>query len=398
MICPQCGSENAPGDKFCEQCGTLLNASSAASEGNVAATVVGAPPSSALLVRNDDPGQTFPLGTRVVVGRLDTCDIPIHDKSVSREHARLSQLPGGYVVEDLGSTNGTAVNGERISEAVILRKGDLVKFGSVEFHFDEVPAAGAEAPGTASTQPFQYSPSEPQRASAPFPTPTTFPPPEAEPVPATEQQAPPFEFPPLQPFTPVPEPAPAEPTVPPPAPVEQESPVFIPPVAATPPPAPEASAPEPSVEAAAAPPPPPPFPVESAAASADVSAQERADTLPDDAVAAAAHLSHLVQALAEQSNDARNRHTELEDRVRELEAHASARDAISSALADAPRAAMDEEQLASAEHVLEQLSEDPRDIELLMQIGRQAGDLASIVRGYGQLRDALQRIEEANSQ
>src|ERR671928_1135054 len=125
MICPQCHTENSAGDKFCEQCGfPLSSAGSSEGESNVAATIVGAPIAGATLVRDDDPSETFTLGNRVVVGRLDTCDIPIHDKSVSREHARLSQLPGGYVVEDLGSTNGTLVNGERITEATVLRPGD----------------------------------------------------------------------------------------------------------------------------------------------------------------------------------------------------------------------------------------------------------------------------------
>src|SRR5947209_17658909 len=102
MICPQCGTENAPGDKFCEQCGTPLSSAAPGAVDDAAATMVGGPLQAATLVRSDDPSQTFPLENRVVVGRLDTCDIPIHDKSVSREHARVSQLPGGYVVEDLG--------------------------------------------------------------------------------------------------------------------------------------------------------------------------------------------------------------------------------------------------------------------------------------------------------
>src|SRR5438270_13338937 len=131
MICQQCGTENAPGDKFCEHCGAPLASGPAMDDGG-AATMVGAPPSSATLVRTDDPSQTFQLGNRVVVGRLDSCDITVNDKSVSREHARLSQLPGGYVVEDLGSTNGTLVNGERITEPVILRLGDSVTFGSID--------------------------------------------------------------------------------------------------------------------------------------------------------------------------------------------------------------------------------------------------------------------------
>ncbi|MGI8826863.1 MAG: FHA domain-containing protein [Chloroflexota bacterium] len=81
--------------------------------------------------------EAFTLGNRAVIGRLDTCDLPVDDKSVSREHARLSRLRDGYVVEDLGSTNGTLVNGRRISEAVLLRAGDVLTIGSVDFRFEQ---------------------------------------------------------------------------------------------------------------------------------------------------------------------------------------------------------------------------------------------------------------------
>src|SRR5205807_9768205 len=96
-----------------------------------------APAEPCVLVRLDGSiNEPYVLGTRAVVGRLDTCDVPVDDKSVSREHARLSRLRDGYVIEDLGSTNGTLVNGRRIDEAVILRAGDIVTIESIDFRFD----------------------------------------------------------------------------------------------------------------------------------------------------------------------------------------------------------------------------------------------------------------------
>ncbi|GAC1518548.1 MAG: hypothetical protein NVS2B16_23940 [Chloroflexota bacterium] len=108
-----------------------------ATNGN-AVTGPGAVPGT--LVRLDGAQDSYTLRSRTVIGRLDTCDLPVDDRSVSREHARLSRLHDGYVVEDLGSTNGTLVNGRRIDEAVILRPGDILTVGSVEFRFQQQSA------------------------------------------------------------------------------------------------------------------------------------------------------------------------------------------------------------------------------------------------------------------
>ncbi len=81
-----------------------------------------------LIVRTGpNPGSAFDIvKERTLMGRDVTCDVVIGDAEVSREHARLTRTPGGYVVEDLGSTNGTFVNGERIMAPRVLNSGDLV--------------------------------------------------------------------------------------------------------------------------------------------------------------------------------------------------------------------------------------------------------------------------------
>lgn len=136
MICPQCGTENKAGDRFCLECGTALDAP--APEAHVNGTDSAAAAAHSRLVRLDTPQQeSYDLGNRAVIGRLDTCDVPVDDRSVSREHARLSRLRDGYVVEDLGSTNGTLVNQRRIDEAVILRPGDILTVGSIELRFEQ---------------------------------------------------------------------------------------------------------------------------------------------------------------------------------------------------------------------------------------------------------------------
>src|SRR5829696_579995 len=54
-------------------------------------------------------------GAPMLVGRAPTCDVPVFDPTVSRRHAELSLIAGGVKVTDLGSANGTFVNGEKIT-------------------------------------------------------------------------------------------------------------------------------------------------------------------------------------------------------------------------------------------------------------------------------------------
>src|SRR5207253_758580 len=63
-------------------------------------------------------------GAPMLVGRAPTCDVPVFDPTVSRRHAELSLAPGGVKVTDLGSANGTFVNGEEIT-------GDRMALGRV---------------------------------------------------------------------------------------------------------------------------------------------------------------------------------------------------------------------------------------------------------------------------
>ena len=91
----------------------------------------------ALLVQKvgSKDGLSFPLGTRaMVIGRRRTCDICIDDANISRVHASLDYLEGDYVITDLGSTNGTFVNGARISRKK-LSQSDQVRVGSTILEF-----------------------------------------------------------------------------------------------------------------------------------------------------------------------------------------------------------------------------------------------------------------------
>lgn len=76
------------------------------------------------------PGVTFPLeGDQLTIGRDASNAVAINDPEVSRKHARLSFQGGKYVLEDLGSTNGTFVNGQRLAGPIVLKAGDVVSLG-----------------------------------------------------------------------------------------------------------------------------------------------------------------------------------------------------------------------------------------------------------------------------
>jgi hypothetical protein len=82
-----------------------------------------------------------PDGERAVftIGREENCDLFVPDMTVSRIHARLTRGAAGWMLADLGSTNGTRVNGWRVREPVAIRDGDRVRFGAMAFVMRDVP-------------------------------------------------------------------------------------------------------------------------------------------------------------------------------------------------------------------------------------------------------------------
>lgn len=71
-----------------------------------------------------------------VIGREATCDLFLDDPTVSKHHADLRRTDDGWLLTDVGSRNGTRVNGWRIQDAV-LRDGDVVRMGNVSVLFQE---------------------------------------------------------------------------------------------------------------------------------------------------------------------------------------------------------------------------------------------------------------------
>ena len=62
----------------------------------------------------------------VLIGRTNECDVILYETGVSRKHAQISEEEGSFFIEDLGSSNGTRVNGETISGRLALKSGDAI--------------------------------------------------------------------------------------------------------------------------------------------------------------------------------------------------------------------------------------------------------------------------------
>ena len=93
------------------------------------------------------PVLRFPSGpqARFTIGRDTGCDMVLPDPTVSRWHAGLRRGDNGWLLDDLGSTNGTTLNGWRVRAWVPVRDGDLVSFGAATFVFG-APPGGHGAP------------------------------------------------------------------------------------------------------------------------------------------------------------------------------------------------------------------------------------------------------------
>ena len=86
-------------------------------------------------------GQTFALSGEAVIGRTPPATILLRDDHVSSKHARVFERGGWLWVEDLRSTNGTLLNGERVRHAAPVRHGDRLTVGDVVLILREEAAA-----------------------------------------------------------------------------------------------------------------------------------------------------------------------------------------------------------------------------------------------------------------
>ncbi|HZP14312.1 MAG TPA: FHA domain-containing protein [Nocardioides sp.] len=164
VFCPQCGHQN-PGDShFCARCGTPLRTAADApnpSDQTSTLSIAGLdvdesddltgdllgealPDGFALLVvqRGPNAGSRYLLDKEVTTaGRGPDSDIFLDDVTVSRRHAKFTRTDNGFVVEDVGSLNGTYLNRERIENAPVAN-GDEVQIGKFRLMFFTSYAGG----------------------------------------------------------------------------------------------------------------------------------------------------------------------------------------------------------------------------------------------------------------
>ncbi len=158
------------------------------------------------------PGKSYALSkTEVYVGRDISNDIVINDAEVSRKHVRLIMQAGQYVIEDLGSTNGTFVSGQRISGPHILAADETIQMGEnvvlvfTQTTFDPDATAVMSSPDPTRQEPISMPDME---MEPPTPPPMTPPAQAQPPAPAPAPQPPPAQPEPTATYT---GPAPAEP-------------------------------------------------------------------------------------------------------------------------------------------------------------------------------------------
>ncbi len=147
--CPQCGAANPDDHRFCKDCGGALMPET---HGEVDDDTIiiqllerrGAPhPTSERIARlwlldltGEHVERVYELSDeQVTVGRRDDCTVCLPGNTISRRHAQVRHLDGQYLLTDLGSTNGTLLNGEALVGEEQLRDRDEIGVGIYKLIF-----------------------------------------------------------------------------------------------------------------------------------------------------------------------------------------------------------------------------------------------------------------------
>jgi hypothetical protein len=95
-------------------------------------------PPAALVGQGPVAGERFLLDRPLtVIGRAEDCDVRLHDPNASRRHAEVRRESWRYLISDLGSLNGTHVNGQPVSDPHQLQHGDTILIASVPLRFED---------------------------------------------------------------------------------------------------------------------------------------------------------------------------------------------------------------------------------------------------------------------
>ena len=86
---------------------------------------------------NFPPGHSFEIGDSATMGRVASADVPIEDPFASSAHARIFPRGQFMYIEDMGSTNGTYLNGRQLRRPEQLKTADTVRIGETEYRYEE---------------------------------------------------------------------------------------------------------------------------------------------------------------------------------------------------------------------------------------------------------------------
>ena len=86
---------------------------------------------------NFQPGHEFAIGDSATMGRAPSADVPIEDPFASSAHARIFPRGQFMYIEDMGSTNGTYLNGRQLRRPEQLKTADVVRIGETEYRYEE---------------------------------------------------------------------------------------------------------------------------------------------------------------------------------------------------------------------------------------------------------------------
>jgi pSer/pThr/pTyr-binding forkhead associated (FHA) protein len=126
-------------------------------------------PLASFLIRNGSlKGKRLPVKVPIVnIGRADYNDVVLADPSVSTNHAKLQRRDGVWVLSDVGSTNGTFVDNERVEGEVPLSPGSTLRFGEVAVLWEPFDQpSGSRVPGTKLVEAIDAAPASPAESKA----------------------------------------------------------------------------------------------------------------------------------------------------------------------------------------------------------------------------------------
>jgi predicted component of type VI protein secretion system len=414
MTCPSCGAINSADFSFCLQCGHPLSQSGltenvmSETRADMAPVEAGTMAMEPLPATMSHPGgeQSGSARLRVdqgsvddpvigldrpltVIGRRQGSDIVIHDTNVSRMHAQIKRDGSRLVIEDTNSSNGTIVNDEKIEKPCELQSGDVIRIGDAVFVL-EVEEAAMNAPEGSTMAIDLESPMTslggipelvPPGLSPRQPSPLTPPPAIMDPSHTALSDSLSFEDEvspaPARPSTP----PPVRPITPPPAPARPDR-NTPPPVSVAPPdlgnstPRQSASRPAPAST---------PVPPSRSTTAALESLRRELSEVGEELGSFSGTLGGLadrVERLERALDSATGDLDSVADAIRGPDAAVLME--LQGILADIERGA-DGPALDEAIKVLEQLSAQPRDIELLLKLSQQAGAIESALRIHGRL-------------